>query len=315
MPVTDFDIIDAHVHLYRSLDLERKNVVHPGRRDRDRWANPESVTSYLDREGIAKIVCLPNFPTRQMRQSLLSELPDDLTDGERTVAAAEIETNLASRLRRQNAWMCETAAENPRLVPAVSMQKVFSPEEMVEELRLRVSQGARIVKLLPGMYFEHPADREFWPLYQACVDLDVTIISDTGTLGQSDCGVAYGEPANFADVLAAFPELRIVMAHFPSAYWDERVALAQQFPNLYFDTSGSFYAEHIEVRDGHRAAALEDATRLIRDVGADRFMFGSDGPRFLLQPQLEQIIGLDLTDNERQMILADNARRIYRIAD
>ena len=71
----------------------------------------------------------------------------------------------------------------------------------------------------------------------------------------------------------------------------------------------------MEVRDGPRAAALEDATRLIRSVGADRFMFGSDGPRFLLQPQLEQIIGLDLTDDERQMILAGNARSIYRIAD
>jgi hypothetical protein len=138
-------------------------------------------------------------------------------------------------------------------------------------------------------------------------------VSDTGTLGQPDCGVAYGEPANFAEVLEAFPRLRLVMAHFPSAYWDERVALAHQFPNLYFDTSGSFYAENIEVRDGYRAAALDDATRLIRSVGADRFMFGSDGPRFLFQPQLEQIIGLDLTDDERQMILAGNARRIYRI--
>lgn len=315
MPATDFGIIDAHVHLYRSLDLERKNVVHPGRRDRDRWANPESVTSHMDREGISKIVCLPNFPTRQMRQSLLSDLPAELTDDERKAAAADIEGNLASRLRRQNAWMCQAAADNPRLVPAISMQKVFSPEEMVQELELRVSQGARIVKMLPGMYFEHPADRAFWPMYQACADLDVAIVSDTGTLGQPDSGVAYGEPANFAEVLAAFPRLRLVMAHFPSAYWDERVALAQQFPNLYFDTSGSFYAENMEVRDGPRAAALEDATRLIRSVGADRFMFGSDGPRFLLQPQLEQIIGLDLTDDERQMILADNARRIYRIAD
>jgi hypothetical protein len=105
VPATDFDIIDAHVHLYRSLDLERKNVVHPGRRDRDRWANPASVTSFMDREGISKIVCLPNFPTRQMRQSLLNELPEDLTDDEREAAAADIETSLASRLRRQNAWM------------------------------------------------------------------------------------------------------------------------------------------------------------------------------------------------------------------
>jgi uncharacterized protein len=311
----EFDIIDAHVHLYRSQDLERRNVVHPGRRDRDRWANPASVTAFMDREGIFKIVCLPNFPTRQMRQALLDQLPADLGDDERAAATAGIEAELASRLRRQNEWICRTAAENPRLVPAISMQKVFTPEEMVEELRLRVSQGARIVKMLPGMYFEHPADKAFWPLYEACAELDVAVVSDTGTLGQPESGTAYGEPVNFADVLAAFPGLRLVMAHFPSAFWDERVALAQRFPNLYFDTSGSFNAEHIEVRDGHRAAAVEDAVRLIRGVGVERFMFGSDGPRFLFQPQLEQILGLDLTDDERQMVLAGNARRIYRIDD
>ena len=62
-------------------------------------------------------------------------------------------------------------------------------------------------------------------------------------------------------------------------------------------------------------ADVEDAVRLIRSLGADRFLFGSDGPRFLLQPQLEQILALDLTDDERQMILAGNAKRVYRIGD
>jgi predicted TIM-barrel fold metal-dependent hydrolase len=309
----EYEIIDAHVHLYRSLDLERQNVRHPGRRDRDRWANPAAVTAFMDREGVSKIVCLPNFPTLQMRQSLQKKMPAGLPDSERADALAAIETELVDKLRRQNEWICRTAAENPRLVPAISMQKVFSPEQMVEELKLRVSQGARIVKMLPGMYHEYPADKAFWPLYEACAELDVAIISDTGTLGQADTGVAYGEPENFAKVLAAFPGLRLVMAHFPSAFWDQRVALAGRFPYVYFDTSGSFGAPDVEVRDGHRAAAVEDAARIIRAVGADRFMFGSDGPRFLFQPQLEQILGLDLTGEEKELILAGNARRIYRI--
>ena len=315
MPQPEFEIIDAHVHLYRSLDLERKNVVHPGRRDKDRWANPASVTAYMDREGISKIVCLPNFPTLQIRRSLLKDVPDALSDDERTATLAAVEADLKSKLRRQNEWICKTAADNPRLVPAISMQKLFSPDEMVEELRLRVSQGARIVKMLPGMYQEYPSDRAFWPMYRACEELDVAIVSDTGTLGHADTGITYGEPDNFAAVLGAFPRLRLVMAHFPSAYWDERLTLARRFPNLYFDTSGSFDAEHMEVRDGHRAASVEDAVRLIRSLGADRFLFGSDGPRFLLQPQLEQILALGLTDDERQMILAGNAKRVYRIGD
>ncbi len=310
-----FEIIDAHVHLYRDLDLERKNVKRPGRRDRDRWGNPESVRAFMDLQGISKIVFLPNFPTLQLRAKQERDLPAGLTAEQRADADAAIRVDLVDKIRRQNDWAHETAQNNPDLVPAVSMQKTFTPDEMVEELHLRASQGFKIVKMLPGMYFEYPQDRDFWPMYAACVELGLTIVSDTGTLGLAESGIAYGEPENFSEVLTAFPDLRLVMAHFPSAYWDQRVAMSKRFPNLYFDTSGSFHDHGLEVRDGRRAAAIEDALRVIRDVGVDRFIFGSDGPRFMFQPELEQILALGLTDDETQQILAGNARRIYGITD
>jgi predicted TIM-barrel fold metal-dependent hydrolase len=303
--MTDFEIIDAHVHLYRSLALEKQNVVDPGRRDRDRWGNPDAVGPFMDREGISNMVCLPNFPTRQMRRAQLARQPEaDLES---------VDRDLLSRVRRQNEWLCQLHASDPRLIPAVGIQKLFSPDDMVEEVRLRAAQGARTVKLLPGMYFEYPNDRAFWPMYAACEELGVAITSDTGTLGSDESGICYGEPANFAEVLASFPRLTLVMAHFPSAFWDQRVELARRFPNLCFDISGGFNGPHREVRDGHRALAVEDAVRVLRSVGVERFMFGSDGPRFRFQPALEQVLSLDLDADEKQAVLATNARRIYRI--
>jgi len=313
--MSEFEIIDAHVHLYRDLDLERKNVRIAGRRDRDRWGNPDSVVRFMDAQGISRIVFLPNFPTRQMRAKLERELPAASSPEERDAALERIRADLADRVRRQNEWACQTAREIPRLVPAISMQGVFTPEEMVAEVRLRAAQGARIVKMLPGMYFEYPQDERFWPMYEVCQELDIAIVSDTGTLGQAESGIAYGEPVNFTAVLRGFPRLRLVMAHFPSAFWDQRVALAKQFDNVFFDTSGSFHDHGMEVRDGRRATAIEDAVRVLRDVGIDRFIFGSDGPRFLFQPELEQILALDLDDDEKQAILAGNAKRVYRIED
>jgi uncharacterized protein len=150
-------------------------------------------------------------------------------------------------------------------------------------------------------------------MYRASEELGLAITSDTGTLGLQDSGKCYGEPIRFAEVLRSFPRLKVVMAHFPSAFWDERVELAQQFPNLYFDLSGSFDAPHMEVRDEHRALHIADAERVLRKVGIERFMFGSDGPRFRFQPALEQILALGLSSDEKRAILADNARRIYGI--
>lgn len=310
----DFEIIDTHVHLYRSLALEKQNVANKGRRDRDRWGNPEAVTAFMDREGISHVVSLPNLPTRQMRAAMVAELPAELAGVEREAALARIERDLGGRIKRQNEWLCQLAQANPRVVPSVGVQKTLSPQEMADEVRLRAGQGAKTVKLLPGMYLEYPNDRAFWPMYETAQELGLAITSDTGTLG-ADSGVIYGQPANFAEVLESFPRLRVVMAHFPSAFWDERVELALRFPNVFFDTSGSFNAHGVEVRDGHRALALDDAPRIMRKVGIERFMFGSDGPRFLFHPELEQILAMDLTDAEKKAVLAENAKRIYRIGD
>lgn len=103
------------------------------------------------------------------------------------------------------------------------------------------------------------------------------------------------------------------MCHFASAFWDERLEMAKRFPNLHFDISGGFNAPYVKTRDGNRAIAEEDAARIMRKAGIEKMMFGSDGPSRMVQPYLEQILRLDLTDQEKRMILAENARRIYKI--
>jgi uncharacterized protein len=310
----EFEIIDSHVHLYRTLELEKRNVVQPGRRDRDRWGNPSSAVPFMAAQGVSKMVCLPNFPTHQMRARRLAAIAESVGElGGSSDEAAAVEEELKEAVRRHNEWICGLAAQDARFVPAISIQKLFTPEEMVDEVRRRAQEGARAVKLLPGLYHEAPEDPAFWPMYEECQSLGLTIISDTGTLGFAETGSYYGEPRRFEAALRSFPKLRLVMAHFASAFWDQRVDLAKKHDNLFFDTSGSFYEDGLEVRDGTRAANVADAERLIRDVGPDRIMFGSDGPRFAFLPQLEQILGLDLTSKERTSILAENAQRIYRI--
>jgi predicted TIM-barrel fold metal-dependent hydrolase len=45
----------------------------------------------------------------------------------------------------------------------------------------------------------------------------------------------------------------------------------------------------------------------------DRILFGTDFPALAPQPQIEQIIRLSLTDEEKQKVLAGNAKRVYNI--
>jgi predicted TIM-barrel fold metal-dependent hydrolase len=105
------------------------------------------------------------------------------------------------------------------------------------------------------------------------------------------------------------------MAHFGSAYWDQRIELALRNPNLMFDISGGFDTPGLKVRDGHRALHEQDAVRVMRRIGIERFMFGSDGPHVMLQPYVEQVLRLGLSTDELAMLLAGNARKIYAIPE
>ncbi|HUU65167.1 MAG TPA: amidohydrolase family protein, partial [Dehalococcoidales bacterium] len=121
------------------------------------------------------------------------------------------------------------------------------------------------------------------------------------------------EPKNFARVLEAFPRLTVILAHLGSAWWDERVELAQKYPNVYFDTSQGFSATDRIPHSPHRGLAEEDVVRVFRKIGVERIMFGTDFPAISPQPQLEQLLRIPLTDEEKRMILSENAKRILHI--
>ena len=201
----------------------------------------------------------------------------------------------------------------------IGVQKLLTPEQLVEEVDSGRSRSTRSED--PArMVHEFPNDRAFWPMYQRCAELGLAVVSDTGTIGlghhqghpDEDNKIAYGQPVHFTEVLQSFPALTLVMAHFPSAFWDERLEMAREFPNLMFDISGGFQADGLAARDGQRAITETDAPRILRKIGIERFMFGTDGPTVMIQPCLEQLLRLDLTDGEKQIILADNAHRIYQ---
>lgn len=315
----DHEFVDAHVHLYRDIDKERQGLPVPGRRDRDRWGNADSVIPYMDREGVTHIVALNLFPTAFLRPVLLRRLGPEA--GHDPAAREAVDRDLADRMRAQNEWLCAVSAREPRILAGIGMQKLLTPDEMVAEVEVRAKAGARTVKLIPGWYHEFPDDRAFWPMYARCEELGLAITSDTGSLGlgrhmahpDEDNTIVYGEPRRFEDVLRAFPRLTVIMCHFGSAFWDQRVELAGRYPNLMFDISGGFQGPGVVARDGDRALSEADAVRVMRTVGMDRLMFGSDGPVVMVQPYIEQVLRLPLTAGELDMLLRDNARRIYRI--
>jgi len=202
------------------------------------------------------------------------------------------------------------------LIPFIQVEKSLGVQGMAEEISIRASQGAKGVKLHPGSSHFFPNDRDLWPVYKRCVELNMPIIADSSLYEGAPKGIVYGygQPKYFAEVLADFPQLTLVLAHLGGVFWDERVELSQHYPNVYFDTAHGFSAPDRASLHPGRDLAEADAVRIIRKVGVERVMFGSDS-YYINDPvlQIEQILRLDLSEDEKRMILAENAKRILGI--
>ena len=325
----DFEIIDVHVHLCRTKEEETNYFPLPGRREQDRWATPDRMIEYMDRNNVSKTAFMILVP-RQSRGPLyekakLWELPEK----QRRKEKERIGQQIGAIMREMNEWGCSVGRRFPRLLPFIGMSDdLGGPEAMAEELVLRASQGAKGVKMHPGQFSYYPDDEIFWPMYEECQELGLPILSDSGPWPHSHLVLMYpnplgyklsenqqdyAEPKNSAKVLESFPRLTLILAHLGSAWWDERVELAQKYPNVYFDTSQGFSAPDQLPVVARRSLAEEDVVRVFRKIGVDRIMFGTDLPGIALQPQLEQILRLPLTDQEKKMILSGNARRILHL--
>ncbi len=105
------------------------------------------------------------------------------------------------------------------------------------------------------------------------------------------------EPPDIAVLAKNHPELRILMAHLTGNKF-KGVQDIKACPNILIDTSGS------QPEAGHMEYAL-------KELGADRILFGSDYPGRDIGTQLGRIESVDLSKEEKEKILYKNALNFY----
>jgi predicted TIM-barrel fold metal-dependent hydrolase len=164
-------------------------------------------------------------------------------------------------------------------------------------------RGARGVKLHPVVQRFEANDPRMHPVYQACIEMGLTVLSHSGP---ARGGEEFAEVAAFAPMLAEFPDLKVLLAHLGGGKWQDTLAVAQAFPNVAFDLS-----EIIEWTGAPKAPTAEELATLIREIGPDRVVLGSDYPWYEPSHSAELVLSLPvLSDAEKNAILGENAARI-----
>lgn len=146
---------------------------------------------------------------------------------------------------------------------------VDEAERCVKELGL---MGLKFQAAAQGFYAN---DRRFYPLWEKCVELGVSIQLHSGSTGLGagmpgggGIKLKYTRPIPYLDDVAAdFPELNIISLHPAYPWQDEAIAVAIHKSNVSFDLSG--YAPK------YFPEALK---KEIKGRLKTRVMFGSDYP-------------------------------------
>ncbi|KPK47759.1 MAG: hypothetical protein AMJ77_02075 [Dehalococcoidia bacterium SM23_28_2] len=297
----DHPIIDAHLHTYPRPEIGWQAQGGVGRSGHA--GTVEELLSLMREGNIAKAVMVNMTPLFDMRQVALAKLAPDLPPHRRTDAEEQIRLELVGRLQRRNAWTCAVARDNHGLVPYISLDPSMDGVTIVQEVKDRVKEGAKGIKLHPTSQRYFPNDGRLYPAYQKIEELGLPIITHCGSLPQAE--EEYSRPAKFVDVLRNFPDLTLVFAHMAQGYLEEAMEIVETYPNVYFDTSFV-----IEGTLPSHLLSDEEAVAMIRRAGCQRVLFGSDWPWSHTIKDAQRIDGLPLTAEEKRLILYENAQRV-----
>jgi predicted TIM-barrel fold metal-dependent hydrolase len=191
--------------------------------------------------------------------------------------------------------------EHPERFVGIGSVNLSRPMEAVEQVRRCIGQlGFKGIRQLPWLWQLPPDDRRYYPVYATCAELGVPFclqVGHTGPLMPSE----YGRPIPYLDHVALdFPELTIVGGHIGYPWVDEMIALATKYENVFIDTSAykpsRFPSQLVEFMNRH---------------GRHKVLYGSNWPMISPQDCLDQVDGLGLDDEARELFLSGNAKRVF----
>lgn len=105
------------------------------------------------------------------------------------------------------------------------------------------------------------------------------------------------KPQDVAQLAARNPEMQLICAH-AGGDWELGIPAVRPYKNIAVEISGSWPTRGM----------VEMA---VRELGAERVIYGSDIPGRSFASQLAKVLGADISERDKQLILAGNLQRIF----
>jgi predicted TIM-barrel fold metal-dependent hydrolase len=286
---------------------------------KDVWITAEEFLSAMDSGGVDKAVILgidhgdggTKPPWEELAKGPVMK-KGWLPQNSRMPVAANVSD-------QEVAEFCEFDPD--RLIGFASIHPArYRPDLKVEYAITRL--GLKGVKLYPHAGF-YPNDPRLDRVYDTCTQLGVPVMIHTGIKALAWQWIKYNNPIYVDDVATNFPDLEIIMCHGGFPWCDAFLTVAYSNPNIWVDIT---FMDYIEKTFGRPGLAENMMRSLANLVGADRLLWGSEGPEMYLplfgehdtsyyQRSQDFLINRFhfLTDEDKKNILGGNAARLLKI--
>jgi uncharacterized protein len=309
--------IDVHMHLYETPESGEwwkagYEIFEYGQKEGVRFSDYSGTVGdavqAIEKAGFSHGVAVNLLSVDLFRLEAIAMLPEEVQGADRDRAIEEIDATMADRFRAFNRWLVDSLAPIPQITPFVGVDPTaLSPEANVQHLREMADRGARGIKLHPVVQQFEPSDPRMRPVFEACRELGFTVLSHTGS---AKGGERFAEPSAFAGVLRDFPGLTVLLAHLGGGQWRQTVDLSKASPSVVFDL-----CEIVEWTGAPNAPTAEQLGTMIKEIGHERVMLGTDFPWYDLDRTVELVMDLPvLAPEQKEMILGANAVRILGLS-
>ncbi|MEM2914368.1 MAG: TatD family hydrolase [Candidatus Bathyarchaeia archaeon] len=112
-------------------------------------------------------------------------------------------------------------------------------------------------------------------------------------------GNKYNTPLMVAKLAKKYPNITIIMGHSAYGEWEKAIVVAKKYSNVYLDLTSSY-----------RVNGVVDW--LVKDVGSERILFGTDTPWFDPYCGIGCILFSRITDEDKHNIFHRNAERLLK---
>jgi predicted TIM-barrel fold metal-dependent hydrolase len=140
--------------------------------------------------------------------------------------------------------------------------------------------------------------RNVRPLIERVAELQGVTMQHTWFKTGGKGGPRESTPSELAELAALFPQQEFVCAH-AGGEWQRGILAVRESPNILVETSGfDATAGFIEMS--------------VRELGPERIVFGSHLPSRSLGTELGKVVGANISEQDKRLILGQNYRRLLR---